>query len=285
MDKSISIIGATGRNSIAWTQAFLDAGFGVRNLVRDPAKFTPRLNLEYVAFDLDDRRTYEPALAGIGVLALVTPADPRQTEREIALIEAAEQSGVQRILNLSVIGADLPEPISPFARWQARVEQALQDAATPYVTLRPNSFMQNLLLQKPSIQAGQFVEPSEGQASSPIDVRDIAAVAVAVSAGGYDNRALDLTGPEALTGSEIAQALSAVMRKPVTFISPPIAAFRAALLDRGRPLWHVDALAELYQNIQDKRAPHIARITPDVERVTGRTPRRLRDFVLESFVP
>ena len=284
MNKSISIIGATGRNAVAWTQAFLDAGFRVRDLVRDPGKFTPGLNLEYVSFDLDDQRTHRPALANAGVLALVTPADPRQTERELALIEAAEQSGVERILNLSVIGADLAEPISAFARWQAPVEKALEGGATPYVTLRPNAFMQNLLLQKASIQAGQFVEPSESQASSFIDVRDIAAVAVGVSAGGYDNLALDLTGPEALTGSDIAQALSAAMGKPVTFASPPIAAFRVALLDRGAPLWRVDALAELYQNIQDGRAPHLARTTPNVERVTGRTPRTLREFVLENFV-
>ena len=153
MNKNISIIGATGRNSVAWTRSFLGAGFRVRNLVRDPAKFTARLNQEYMAFDLDDRRTYQPALAKIEVLALVTPADPRQTERELALIEAAEQSGVQRILNLSVIGADLPEPISAFARWQARVEQALRSGATPHVTLRPNAFMQNLLLQKASISS------------------------------------------------------------------------------------------------------------------------------------
>jgi uncharacterized protein YbjT (DUF2867 family) len=285
MNKSMSIIGATGRNSVAWTQAFLDAGFRVRNLVRDPSKFTPRLNLEYEAFDLDDRRTYEPGLAGVGVLALVTPPDPRQTERELALIEAAEQSGVERILNLSVIGADLPEPISAFARWQAPVEQALEGGAIPHVTLRPNAFMQNLLLQKASIQAGQYVEPSEGEASSLIDVRDIAAVAVGVADGGVDNQALDLTGPEAFTGSEIAQVLSAAIEKPVAFISPPIAAFRAALLDRGAPIWRIDALAELYQNVQDKRAPHLARITPNVERVTGRAPRTLREFVLESFVP
>jgi hypothetical protein len=56
------------------------------------------LDLEYVAFDLDDRRTYRPALVNTGLLALVTPADPRQSERELALIEAAERSGVQRIL-------------------------------------------------------------------------------------------------------------------------------------------------------------------------------------------
>jgi uncharacterized protein YbjT (DUF2867 family) len=284
MNKSSSIIGATGRNSVAWTQAFLDAEFRVRNLVRDPGKFTPRPNLDYMAFDLDDRRTYDPGLAGIGVLALVTPVDPRQTERELALIEAAEQNGVERILSLSVIGADLPEPISAFARWQAPVEEALKGGVIPHVTLRPNAFMQNLLLQKASIQAGQYVEPSESEASSLIDVRDIAAVAVEVADGGADNQALDLTGSEAFTGSEIAQVLSAAIGKPVAFISPPIAAFRAALLDRGAPLWRADALAELYQNIQDKRAPHLARITPHVERMTGRTPRTLREFVLESFV-
>jgi len=172
MDRSISIIGATGRNSVAWTQAFLNAGFRVRNLVRDPSKFSPRLDLEYVAFDLDDRRTYRPALVNTGLLALVTPADPRQSERELALIEAAERSGVQRILNLSVIGADLATPISAFARWQAPVEKALEGGATPYVTLRPNAFMQNLLLQKASIEAGRFIEPSESHRSSLIDARD-----------------------------------------------------------------------------------------------------------------
>jgi uncharacterized protein YbjT (DUF2867 family) len=285
MNKSISIIGATGRNSVAWTEAFLDAGFRVRNLVRDPARLPPRLGLEYARFDLDDRRTYAPALAETGILALVTPVDPRQIERELALIEAAEQSGVKRILNLSVLGADLSEPISPFARWQKQVEKALEESSIPFVTLRPNAFMQNLLLQDASIRAGQFVEPSDGHASSPIDVRDIAAVAVAVSAGDHDGRALDLTGPEAPTGFEIAQLLSAAMRKPVAFVSPPIAAFRAALLDRGAPLWRVDGLTELYRNIQDKRAPHLARVTPDVEHVTGRAPRTLRDFALERFVP
>jgi uncharacterized protein YbjT (DUF2867 family) len=285
MNESIAIVGATGRNSVAWTEAFLDAGFRVRNLVRNPARLPPRLGLEYVAFDLDDRRTYAPALAQTGLLALVTPVDPRQTERELALIEAAEQSGVKRILNLSVLGADLSEPITPFARWQKQVEKAVEESSIPFVTLRPNAFMQNLLLQDASIRAGQFVEPSDGQASSPIDVRDIAAVAVCVSAGDYDRRALDLTGPEALTGVEIAQVLSAAMRKPVAFVSPPIAAFRAALIERGAPLWRADALTELYQHIQDKRAPHLARITPDVEGVTGRTPRTLRDFALERFAP
>jgi uncharacterized protein YbjT (DUF2867 family) len=258
MDKSISIIGATGRNSVAWTQAFLDVGFRVRNLVRDPSKFRPRLDLEYGAFDLDDRRTYRPALANTGLLALITPADPRQTEREIALIEAAERSGVQRILNLSVIGADLPEPISAFARWQAPVEKAPEGGATPYVTLRPNAFMQNLLLQKASIEAGRFIEPSESHRSSLIDVRDIAAFAVAMSAGGHDYRALDLTGPEALSGSEIAQVLSAPCGNPSRSARRPLRR-SGPRCSTGAPLCGTSTLWWNCTRTSRTDAPHISR--------------------------
>jgi uncharacterized protein YbjT (DUF2867 family) len=103
---------------------------------------------------LDDHSAYGPALEAVGVLALVTSADPRQTGRELGLIAAAKASGVWRILNLSVIGADLPSPISPFAHWQTPVEAALRESGIPHVTLRPNAFMQNILLQKAAIDAG-----------------------------------------------------------------------------------------------------------------------------------
>ena len=124
MSGEIAIIGSTGRNSAAWIEAFLAAGFAVRNLVRDPTTHVPRPGITYVAFDLDDRATYQPALDGVDLFALVTPPDPRQTGRELALIEAAKTAKVRRILNLSVIGADLPAPITPFARWQAAVEKS-----------------------------------------------------------------------------------------------------------------------------------------------------------------
>jgi uncharacterized protein YbjT (DUF2867 family) len=251
--------------------------------VRDPSRVAPHPNVECVKFELDDETTYERALSDTGLLALITPADPRQTERELALLDAAKRSGVQRILNLSVLGADLPSPISAFARWQVPVEKALERGSILYVTLRPNAFMQNMLLQAAPIEAGQFVEPSGNQASSVIDVGDIARVAVGVSAGGFDGRALDLSGPEALTGFEIARVLSVALGRSIRFISPPLAAFRTALLDRGAPTWRVDALTELYEAVQEGRAPHLARITHDVELVTGRPPRALHDFVVEHF--
>src|SRR5579872_3307317 len=133
MGSTIAIVGASGTNAVPWTNAFLAAGWNVRNLVRDPERLAPLMNRIGVALDLDDRRSYEPALAGAGVLGLVTPAAPQQAEREIGLIEAAERSGVARIIRVSVMGAELAQPISPFARWAAEIDAALSRSNIPHV--------------------------------------------------------------------------------------------------------------------------------------------------------
>jgi uncharacterized protein YbjT (DUF2867 family) len=282
---SIAIIGASGRNADTWSKAFLAAGYSVRRLLRNPALHPPQPAVSDVAFDLDDPATYAPALRGVALLALITPADPRQTAREIALIDAAKSAGVGRVLNVSVIGADLAKPISPFARWQAPVEAALAASGLPYVTLRPNAYVQNILLQKTGVENGRYVEPSGEAASSLIDVRDIADCAVSVARGDHDGEALDLTGPEALTGREIARRLADARGAPVSFVSPSIETFRQALLDQGAPLWRADGLAELYRSIASGSAGHIARVTDTAPQLLGRPARAFDAFARENFGP
>ena len=105
--KTIAIIGSGGTNARPWTNAFIVAGWRVRSLVRNPNQAAPRERLAAVAFDFDDRRSYEPALAGVDALALISPARPEQVAWESALIAAAHQVGVGGVIKLSVIGADM----------------------------------------------------------------------------------------------------------------------------------------------------------------------------------
>jgi uncharacterized protein YbjT (DUF2867 family) len=282
--QKIAIIGSNGRNGSAWIEAFLAAGYTVRNLVRGAAHRQARPNVDLVEFDLDRRTTYRVALESADLLALITPPDPRQVDRELGLIEAAAEAGVRRIINLSVIGADLPEPISAFARWQARVEAALRASPLAHVTLRPNGFMQNLLRQRAAILAGRYVEPTGQFASSLIDVRDVAAAAVAVAGGRHDSQTFDLTGPEALTGTQIAAILGEGNEAPVQFVSPPLASFRQALLEGGSPEWLVVALSELYEAIQDGRGTHLSRVNFNLRELIGRRPCTLREFV-QLYLP
>lgn len=282
---TIAIIGNSGTNARPWINAFLAAGWKVRNLVRDPTRVAPRAALTAVSFDFDDRGSWYAALAGVDVLALITPAHPQQVAWESELIAAAKRGGIGAIIKLSVIGADMAEPISLFARNAGQVETVLQASGVPHVILRANGFMQNLLRQRALIEAGSLVEPSGATAVSRVDVCDLADVAVAVANGPFDGRALTLTGPVALTGDAMAATLSSVLRRPVHYTSPPPARFKAALQERGLPAWQVDAFVELQEAVLTGRAPHLAQVTADIQAATGRRPRSFAEFAQREFGP
>ena len=111
----------------------------------------------------------------------------------------------------------------------------------------------------------------------------IAAVAVAVANGPFDGHALDLTGPAALTGEQMAAVLTSAVGRRVGFVSPPLGQFRTALTERGLPAWQVDGLGELYEAIQGGRAPHIAAVSTDVVATIGRPPRSFEEFAFVNF--
>jgi uncharacterized protein YbjT (DUF2867 family) len=283
MNTNVAIIGSTGQSAAAWTDAFIAAGFTVRNLVRFPERLPNRPGVQYGRLDLDEPSTYQPALTGVGTLGLITPSHPGQVKREVSLIHAAKQAGVRRIIKLSVIGAEFVFPISAFARWHADIEDVLRASEIPHVILRANFFMQNALLQRSSIEKGVYAEPIADNSISYVDVRDIADVAVATARGDFDDQALTLTGREAIGGARISNLLGQVMGKPLKFASPDLESFRSALAEGSLPEWHIDALIELYTRIQQGRASHVSSVTADIESVTGKRPRSFLEFAQDAF--
>jgi uncharacterized protein YbjT (DUF2867 family) len=283
MNTNVAIIGSNGQNAAAWTNAFIAAGFSVRNLVRFPERFPKHPGSEYARLELDDASTHQPALEGIHTLGLITPSHPDQVKREVGLIDAARQAGVRRIIKLSVIGAEFVCPISAFARWHADVEDVLRASDIPHVILRASFFMQNALLQRTSIEAGVYAEPIANHSISYVDVRDIADVAVAVANGDFDDQALTLTGREAIGGERISNLLGQTIGKQIRFVSPDLPSFRSALAEKELPDWHIDALSELYTRIQEGRAAHVRSITTDIESVTGQRPRSFIEFAQDAF--
>jgi uncharacterized protein YbjT (DUF2867 family) len=283
MNTNVAIIGSTGQNASAWTDAFIAAGFSVRNLVRFPERLPHRPGVQYGRLDLDDHSTYQPALTDIDTLGLITPSHPDQVKREVSLIYAAKQAGVRRIIKLSVIGAEFVCPISAFARWHADIEDVLRASDIPHVILRANFFMQNALLQRSSIEAGVYTEPIADYSISYVDVRDIADVAVVAARGGFDDQAFTLTGREAIGGARISNLLGQAIGKPLEFASPDLKSFRAALAEGSLPEWHIEALIELYTRIQQGRASHVSSVAADIENITGKRPRSFLEFAQNAF--
>src|SRR5262249_28232210 len=95
-----------------------------------------------------------------------------------------------------------------------------------------NQFRQVYLRFQVTIASqGKFYAASKDSRVSPVDVRDIAAVAVAALTGtGHEGKKYVITGPEALTYFDVADKLSAAIGKKVSYVDVPLEA-------RSRQSW------------------------------------------------
>jgi uncharacterized protein YbjT (DUF2867 family) len=137
--------------------------------------------------------------------------------------------------------------------------------------------MQGLLMIGRSIASeGRFFAPAGDARVSVVDVRDIAAVAVAaLTKSGHDGKTYDITGPEALTHAEMAARLSEALHRPITFVDVQERRFREALQGFHMPDWQADGLVEDYAHYGRGEASNISSA---VLEVTGKSPHPFVEF-------
>lgn len=118
------------------------------------------------------------------------------------------------LVKLSQYAATEQSPVR-FLRWHAEVERRIRELGVCYTFLRPNLFFQGLLVLAVSIAAeNRFFAPIGDARVSAVDVRDIAAVvAAALTEPGHLGRTYPITGPAAITHTEIASAIGAAVER------------------------------------------------------------------------
>ena len=112
-----------------------------------------------------------------------------------------------------------------------------------------------------------------------IDTRDIAAVAaeVLLHPEAHVGKKYVLTGGEAVGYADVAAALTAVTGRTISYRPISMDAARARMGARGASRESADAVLAIaaYQ----KEGGPTATVSPTVQRLLGRPPRSLRDFV------
>jgi uncharacterized protein YbjT (DUF2867 family) len=142
--------------------------------------------------------------------------------------------------------------------------------------------MQNLLRFAPSIRAsGEFTGALAQGKVAMIDVEDIAAVAAtALTTTAHIGKAYLLTGPEAFSYGDVAERLSRILGRTITYQHVPLTSMRDQLLASGMPAWHVDVQVDFSTALETGQA---SAVTSTVEDVTGRPARTLEQFIREHL--
>ncbi len=282
MSKPLTLVtGATGTVGTAVVQSLIDADIPVRAFVRnaDSAEKLKAIGAELAIGELGDRDALTAAYKGVKRVVSLVPNTLDQVQHEENIVDAAKDAGVDHVVKVSASGAaaNAPELI---LRWHGQGEEYLKASGIPYTIVRPVFFQQNLLGQAPLINGQSiFALPmAEGDVAA-IDIRDIAdSVAALISANAHHGETYQLTGPDRLSFTAIAEIISQHAGKAVQYFDVDPAEFKNSLLEWGQPEWYADALNELFATV---RANDQAKTTDSVREITGRPPRSFDAFTAE----
>ncbi|HEY5039918.1 MAG TPA: SDR family oxidoreductase [bacterium] len=271
----ILVTGATGLNGSELVNRLSQRGVPLRALTRGLLKaqhLTHLPGVEVVQGDMAKPETLGEALKGVDRAMLISSSVPTMLEDQSTFIEAARKAGVKHVVKLSGI---IPDPDSPFrfARMHFEIEKRLEASGMAFTQLRCGEFMPSYFRQVRLIVAqSRILLPMEDAKIASIDVGDIAeAAADCLTKSGHEGKIYPLTGPEALSMAEIAEKLSVVTGKTITYFNVTPEKAREGRLAMGMPVFLADALDELFAERRKGKESQVSTVLKDVFGLTPTT--------------
>ena len=284
---TILVTGATGRVGRQVVQQLVTRGADVRVLVRDPSKADFPSSVEIVKGDLLDIDALRSAFKGVSTLFLLNAVAGDEFTQALITLNIARESGVERLVYLSVLHSDRFVNVPHFAV-KLGAERMIEQMGFSATILRPSYFIDNEHMVKDVIfQHGVYPMPIGAKGVAMVDARDIAEVAAIElirrerAPGKLPIDTINLVGPDTLTGAGVAAIWSEVLGRPVAYGGDDPTGFEQNLAT-FMPKWmayEMRLMAERY--VSDGMIPEAG----DVERLTrilGRPLHSYRNFALET---
>jgi len=279
----VFVFGASGNVGKAITESLLfsaeKCSLRVVAGVHDKAKAGDELTKKGATLadvDMADRDSIKRALLAHSVDRIwLCPPNPKKGDGmyhrtklcENVLTVARELGTIKFVLFGSVPFADRME--ATFQKEFYPIERMLADTGIPYSIIRMNMFVENILAFQSFLKTGQFPQPLSPTAPfAPVAVSDIAQMAAAIlcNPARHHSSVYTITGGEALTGPQMAEAISRATGRPVRFVeSKPDLLFSTFSF---MPEWQIRGVIELYEMVN--RGAVLP--TNDFAAVTGKPP-------------
>ena len=277
----ILVTGANGLAGSAVIREFARQRSPVKALVRNRARaraLEALPEVELVEGDMLRPKTLAKALSGVDRVLLISSPDLQMVETQSAFIDAAEKAGVRHIVKFSGLNASLRSPFL-FNCMHAEIERYLERSGVAWTHLRPSQFMTEYLREVPTIvaQSALFL-PLEDVKLAPVDMEDIATAGFALlHTSGHEGKRYEMTGPEALSMTEIAEQISVALGKTVRYVNVAPEDRKRALLAAGIPQYVADAL-DVQAHERRKGATGEAVVHPETHIALGLRPTTFAEF-------
>jgi NAD(P)H dehydrogenase (quinone) len=291
----IAITGASGRYGTLATDKLIAMGHG-RDLLlitRTPAKLAERerdgCSVRYG--DFDQPESLQAAVSGADRLLLIsgTRVGARVRQHQAA-IAAAVAAGLKHIVYTSFVNVETSNP-AIVAVDHRETENLIRASGLAWTFLRDAHYADAMILNAGPgfVASGVWLTSTHGAREAMVWREDCVNCAVAVlSKPGHENQAYAITGPNRENFAAVAAMLAEVSGHAVRVVETDDAGMYAHFDALGIPRHPVDdqTVAGIPWNSDDMvsferaiREGHLDICTNDVERLTGRKARSVREMI------
>jgi NAD(P)H dehydrogenase (quinone) len=292
----IAITGASGQYGRLATDKLIAAG-RARDLIlitRTPAKLADRerAGCEVRCGDFDKPDTLVPAVRGAEKMLLISGTRVgARVHQHRAAIDAAAAAGVRHLVYTSFVNV---EPSNPAVVTidHRETEELIRASGIDWTFLRDAHYADAMILNASPlfIASGVWLTSTRGAREAMVWREDCVDCAVSVlTRNGHENRFYSITGPNRENFSEVAAMLTEITGRPVKVVETDDAGMYAHFDALGIPRKPVDdhSVAGIPWNSDDMvsferaiREGYLDVRTDDVERLTGRKARSVRDMIV-----
>lgn len=273
---AMAITGATGAVGRLTAEELARGGTAVRLLARAPERAPHLPGAVVLQCSYGDSEQARTALEGVTTLLMVSAGEEEGwLQQQLNFVAAAAAAGVEHVVYTSFQTAAADSAFS-YARDHFATEEAIRASGMAWTTLR-DSFYLDFLALLPDADGTLRAPAGDGRVSAVAKL-DVARSAAAVlrDPGAHAGRVYDITGPEALTFTEIAETMTAAARRPIRYVAETVEEARRSRARYRAPAWQVEGWITTYTAIAQGQ---FARVSDHVEHLTGHAPISLRELL------
>jgi NAD(P)H dehydrogenase (quinone) len=285
METKVLVTGATGVSGSNAVKRLLELKVPVRAMVHkidNRSDALRALGAEIVTGDLTDLHSVSAAMKGISRAMFLYPVTEGLLEATALFAQAANEENVTLIVNISQRTAVRNAPShSAQAHWLA--EQLLDRSGVPVTHLQPTLFMDWMIYFAQEIKDNdRYISPFGNAKYGTIDSEDIGRVAAAILADpeGHAGNTYQIYGPTEISGYDVAETLSSVLKRKISYAPIETEAFGDMLRSFGAPEYqvkHIVATANMF------RTGEFGGLNNNVEKITGSKPQSITDFAMKNI--
>ena len=278
-EPTILVFGATGALGGHVLEGLIARGVAPATVTaagRNPSRLAElgKSGFAMAKIDMSDSARVADVVAGHRRVVLISGRDPNRLDQHTAVIKAATKAQVEHVYYTSGLRAD--DVRFEIGADHKATEDALIASGVTYTILRNGWYIENYIQAMAGPRYTGILAAAVGDAViAPASRRDLAdALAAVVMTDGHDNVTYNLSGDTDFTYADIAQAMSIVLEREVSYTPVTPDELRSMLVGSGMG----EAMAGFLVSLDEPIAAGMfAKAGDDLTRLTARPTTTLVD--------